>query len=134
MVYNDVVSVLDVAENDAGERKIIQYILKGVYLERSAGVTTDENGEKRAYNCTLFVPQNVQCDDQYVEPKAWERLPFNEKLSCFTFRPRQVLVGTGAELAYESLDEVVNNEEVCYTVVGVDYLNKVLPHFEVLGK
>lgn len=134
MVYDDVVSVLDVAENEDGEKKIIQYVLRGVYLERSSGVTIDSDGEKRAYSCTLFVPKPFQCEDEYVEPRVWERLSFEDKCSHFTFRPRQVIVATDQPLSYDTLDAVLNGEIVTYTAIGVDYFDKVLPHFEVLGK
>lgn len=134
MIYSDSVSILDVAENEDGETKIIQYILRGVYLERSSGVTIDKDGEKRAYNCTLFVPQSVRCDDTYVESKAWEALPFSDKLTNYTFRPQQLIVGTDKALTFETLNEVMNSEQVVYQVIGVDYLTKVIPHFEVLGK
>lgn len=134
MVYTDSVSILDTAQDGTGETKIIQYILRGVYLERSSGITIDKDGEKRAYNCTLFVPQNVRCADTYVEPRDWDRLPFQAKLASYTFRPQQLIVGTDKVLDYETLNEVMNNERVVFQVIGVDYLNKVLPHFEVLGK
>lgn len=134
MIYSDNVSILDVAEDSEGIERIIQYILRGVYLERASGVTIDKDGEKRAYNCTLFVPQNVRCDDQYVEPLDWERLPFQAKLASYTFRPQQLIVGTDKVLNYETLNDVMNNERVVFQVVGVDYLDKVLPHFEVIGK
>lgn len=134
MVYSDTISILDSVTDSDGLCKIIQYVLTGVYLERSSGATIDKDGEKRAYNCTLFVPQSVRAEEQYVEPRVWENLPFEEKLNNYTFRPQQLIVGTGSLLSYNSLDDVKNNEPICYTVVGVDYLSKVLPHFEVLGK
>lgn len=134
MVYDDVISVLDTAEDESGVLRVLQYILRGVYLERSSGVTIDEAGEKRAYNCTLFVPESVQSEDSYIKPKAWERLSYSEKMHKYTFRPQQVLVLTGESLVYDSLSAVLNSEDDCYQVVGVDYLDKVLPHFEVLGK
>lgn len=134
MIYSDNVSLIDVAEDSDGVARIIQYVLKGVYLERATGVSIDKDGEKRAYNCTLFVPKSVQSDDTYVEAKAWERLPFSDKLTSYTFRPQQLIVGTDKALTYETLNEVMNEEQIVFQVIGVDYLDKVLPHFEVLGK
>lgn len=134
MIYSDSVSILDTAKDGDGVDRILQYILRGVYLERSSGVTIDKDGEKRAYNCTLFVPQSVRCDDTYIEPKAWEALPFSDKLTNYTFRPTQLIVGTDKVLTVETLNEVMNKEQVVFQVIGVDYLTKVIPHFEVLGK
>lgn len=134
MIYSDSVSILDTTKDDDGVNRILQYVLRGVYLERSSGVTISKDGENQAYGCTLFVPKTFSCDEEYVEPAAWEQLSYDEKLSHFSFRPRQLIVGAVTQLSYSTLDEIINSEPVCYQVIGVDYLTKVLPHFEVLGK
>ena len=139
MVFNDTVSILDTAEDENGNLKIIQYVLSGVYLETSSGIKLNESGEVRAsarqsYLCTLFIPNGFSCAESYVDRKVWESLSFAEKLSAFTLRPEQLIVGTGSVLEYDSLDAVIQNESVCYQVIEVEYFNKVLPHFEVYGK
>lgn len=139
MVFNDTVSILDTAEDENGNLKIIQYVLSGVYLETSSGAKFNESGEVRAsasqyYLCTLFIPNDFSCTESYVDRKVWESLSFTEKLSAFTLRPEQLIVGTGRVLEYDSLDEVMQNESVCYQILRVEFFNKVLPHFEVYGR
>lgn len=139
MIFNDTVSILDTAEDDNGDLRIIQYVLRGVYLEASVGSKLNESGEvktaaRQSYLCTLFIPSNFSCTEHYVDSKTWEALSFAEKLNAFTLRPSQLIVGTDSSLEYNSMDEVMNNEDLCYRVIGVDYFNKVLPHFEVYGK
>ena len=61
-------------------------------------------------------------------------MSLDDKLSHFTIRPNQVVVNTDKLLNYNSLDDILNNEDNAFRVIGVECLDKVLPHFEVLCK
>ena len=131
MVYNDTVSIFDSVETDDGI-KILQYMLSKVYLEKSFGSSIVIDGERKNYNATLFIPDDFESSDKYVKPKLWGSLSFDEKLSNFTIRQNQVVAPISVPVSYDSLDDILNNVDDSFRVIGVDYLDKVLPHFEVL--
>lgn len=133
MICNDTVSLFDSVETDGGI-KILQYIISNVYLERTFGAKLSNNGEYKSYNATLFIPDCYISDDKYVKPKIWGSMSLNDKLTHFTIRPNQVVVNTDKLLNYNSLDDILNNEDDAFRVIGVDYLDCVLPHFEVICK
>lgn len=133
MIYNDTVSIFDSVETDEG-MKILQYILFNVYLEKSFGSSIVIDGERKNYNATLFIPDSFVSDDKYIKPKLWDKLSFDEKLSNFTIHQNQVVAPISIQVSYNSLDEILNNVDDSFRVIGVDYLDKVLPHFEVLCK
>ena len=133
MIYNDTVSIFDSVETDEGI-KILQYILSNVYLEKSFGSSIVIDGERKSYNATLFIPDSFVSSDKYIKPKLWNKLSFDEKLSNFTIRQNQVVAPISAPSSYASLDDILNNVDDSFRVIGVDYLDKVLPHFEVLCK
>lgn len=134
MVYNDTISLFDVAKNDDGNLAVIQYVISGVYFEKATGTVLDKDGIRKSYNATLFIPDSMKSDDNYIKPKAWERLRFKEKVENFTIREGQVIVQLGEEIKMNSLDDIVNYYDDAFRVIGVEYLDKVLPHFEVLCK
>ena len=133
MVFSDTVSIFDSVETDEGI-KILQYILSNVYLEKSFGSSIVINGERKNYNATLFITDNFVSSDKYIKPKLWNKLSFDEKLSNFTIRQNQVVAQISVPVIYNSLDEILNSVDDSFRVIGVDYLDKVLPHFEVLCK
>lgn len=133
MICNDTVSLFDSVETDDGI-KILQYIISNVYLERTFGAKLSNNGEYKSYNATLFIPDCYISDDKYVKPKKWGSMSLYDKLSHFTIRPNQVVVHTDKLLNYNSLDDILNNEDDAFRVIVVDYLDCVLPHFEVICK
>ena len=133
MICNDTVSLFDSVETDDGI-KILQYIISNVYLERTFGAKLSNNGEYKSYNATLFIPDCYISDDKYVKPKKWGSMSLDDKLSHFTIRPNQVVVHTDKLLNYNSLDDILNNEDDAFRVIVVDYLDCVLPHFEVICK
>lgn len=133
MVYNDTVSIFDIVETDYG-MKILQYILSNVYLEKSFGSSIVIDGEHKNYNATLFIPDSFVSSDKYIKPKLWNKLSIDEKLSNFTIRQNQVVAPISVPVSYASLDDILNNVDDSFRVIGVDYLDKVLPHFEVLCK
>lgn len=133
MVFSDTVSIFDSVETDEGI-KILQYILSNVYLEKSFGSSIVIDGERKNYNATLFIPDNFVSSDKYIKPKLWNKLSFDEKLSNFTIRQNQVVAPISVPVIYNSLDEILNSVDDSFRVMGVDYLDKVLPHFEVLCK
>lgn len=133
MVFSDTVSIFDSVETDEG-MKILQYILSNVYLEKSFGSSIVIDGERKNYNATLFIPDNFVSSDKYIKPKLWNKLSFDEKLSNFTIRQNQVVAQISVPVIYNSLDEILNSVDDSFRVIGVDYLDKVLPHFEVLCK
>ena len=133
MVFSDTVSIFDSVETDEG-MKILQYILSNVYLEKSFGSSIVIDGERKNYNATLFIPDNFVSSDKYIKPKLWNKLSFDEKLSNFTIRQNQVVAPISVPVIYNSLDEILNSVDDSFRVIGVDYLDKVLPHFEVLCK
>lgn len=133
MICNDTISLFDSIETD-NDVKILQYIISNVYLEKTLGAKLSNNGEYKSYNATLFIPDCYISDDKYVKPKEWGMMSLDDKLTHFTIRPNQVVVQTDKLLNYNSLDEILNNEDDSFRVIGVEYLSKVLPHFEVLCK
>lgn len=133
MVFNDTVSIFDSVETDEG-MKVLQYILSNVYLEKSFGSSIVIDGERKNYNATLFIPDSFVSSDKYIKPKLWNNLSFDEKLSNFTIRQNQVVTPISVPVSYASLDDILNNVDDSFRVIGVDYLDKVLPHFEVLCK
>ena len=133
MICNDTISLFDSVETDDG-LKILQYIISGVYLERTFGVKLSSNGEYKGYNATLFIPDCYISNDEYVKPKVWGSMSLDDKLTHFTIRPNQIVVNTDKLLNYNSLDDILNNEDDAFRVIGVECLDKVLPHFEVLCK
>lgn len=133
MIFNDTVSIFDSVETDEG-MKILQYILSNVYLEKSFGSSIVIDGERKNYNATMFIPDNFVSVDKYTKPKLWDKLSFDEKLSNFTIRQDQVVAPISVPSSYTSLDDILNNVDDSFRVIGVDYLDKVLPHFEVLCK
>nr|DAZ79372.1 MAG TPA: hypothetical protein [Caudoviricetes sp.] len=133
MIFNDTVSIFDSVETDDG-MKILQYILSKVYLEKSFGSSIVVDGERKNYNATLFITDSFESEDEYVKPKSWASLPFDKKLTHFTIRQNQVVAPINTPVSYVSLDEILNNVDDSFRVIGVDYLDKVLPHFEVLCK
>lgn len=133
MIFSDTVSIFDSVETDEG-MKILQYILSNVYLEKSFGSSIVIDGERKNYNATLFIPDNFVSSDKYIKPKLWNKLSFDEKLSNFTIRQNQVVTPISVPVIYNSLDEILNSVDDSFRVIGVDYLDKVLPHFEVLCK
>lgn len=133
MVFSDTVSIFDSVETDGG-MKILQYILSNVYLEKSFGSSIVIDGERKNYNATLFITDNFVSSDKYIKPKLWDKLSFDEKLSNFTIRQNQVVAPISVPVIYNSIDEILNSVDDSFRVIGVDYLDKVLPHFEVLCK
>ena len=133
MVFSDTVSIFDSVETDEG-MKILQYIVSNVYLEKSFGSSIVIDGERKNYNATLFITDNFVSSDKYIKPKLWDKLSFDEKLSNFTIRQNQVVAPISVPVIYNSLDEILNNVDDSFRVIGVDYLDKVLPHFEVICK
>lgn len=133
MVFSDTVSIFDSVETDEG-MKILQYILSNVYLEKSFGSSIVIDGERKNYNATLFITDNFVSSDKYIKPKLWNKLSFDEKLSNFTIRQNQVVAPISVPVIYNSLDEILNSVDDSFRVIGVDYLDKVLPHFEVICK
>ena len=133
MICNDTISLFDSVDTD-DDIKILQYIISNVYLEKTLGAKLSNNGEYKNYNATLFIPDCYISDDKYVKPKEWGIMSLDDKLSHFTIRPNQVVVQTDKLLNYNSLDEILNNEDNAFRVIGVECLDKVLPHFEVLCK
>ena len=131
MICNDTISLFDSIETD-DDVKILQYIISNVYLEKTFGAKLSNNGEYKSYNATLFIPDCFVSDDKYVKPKEWGIMSLDDKLTHFTIRPNQVVVQTDKLLNYNSLDEILNNEDNAFRVIGVECLDKVLPHFEVL--
>lgn len=133
MIFSDTVSIFDSVETAEG-MKILQYILSNVYLEKSFGSSIVIDGERKNYNATLFIPDNFVSSDKYIKPKLWNKLSFDEKLSNFTIRQNQVVAPISVPISYASLDDILNNVDDSFRAIGVDYLDKVLPHFEVLCK
>lgn len=133
MICNDTISLFDSVDTD-DDIKILQYIISNVYLEKTLGAKLSNNGEYKNYNATLFIPDCYISDDKYVKPKEWGMMSLDDKLSHFTIRPNQIVVHTDKLLNYNSLDDILNNEDDAFRVIGVEYLSKVLPHFEVLCK
>ena len=133
MVFSDTVSIFDSVETDDGI-KILQYIISNVYLEKSFGSSIVIDGERKNYNATLFITDNFVSSDKYIKPKLWDKLSFDEKLSNFTIRQNQVVAPISVPVSYNSLDEILNSVDDSFRVIGVDYLDKVLPHFEVICK
>lgn len=133
MICNDTISLFDSVETDDGI-KILQYIISNVYLEKTYGTKLSNNGEYKSYNATLFIPDCYVSDDKYIKPKLWNNLSFDEKLSNFTIRQNQVVAPISVPVIYNSLDEILNSVDDSFRVIGVEYLDKVLPHFEVLCK
>lgn len=133
MIFSDTVSIFDSVETDEG-MKILQYILSDVYLEKSFGSSIVIDGERKNYNATLFIPDSFVSSDKYIKPKLWDKLSFDEKLSNFTIRQNQVVAPISIQVRYNSIDEILSNVDDSFRVIGVDYLDKVLPHFEVLCK
>lgn len=133
LVFNDTISIFDSVETDE-DVKILQYILEGVYLEKSFGSSIVFNGEHKNYNATLFIPSNFKSDDSYVKPKEWCRMNVDGKLHNFTLRQNQIVVPLSNLKSYKTLDEILNCEDDAFRVIGVDYLDKILPHFEVICK
>lgn len=133
MLYNDTISIFDSVETEDGI-KILQYKISGVYFEKSFGSSVVMDGERKNYNATIFIPKNFDSSDKYVKPKAWSKLPFKDKLNNFTIRQNQVIAPISIPVSYESLDDILNNEDDSFRVIGVDYLDKILPHFEVICK
>lgn len=133
MIFSDTVSIFDSVETAEG-MKILQYILSNVYLEKSFGSSIVIDGEHKNYNATLFIPDNFVSSDKYIKPKLWNKLSFDEKLSNFTIRQNQVIAPISVPISYASLDDILNNVDDSFRAIGVDYLDKVLPHFEVLCK
>lgn len=133
MICNDTISLFDSIETD-DDIQILQYIISNVYLEKTLGAKLSNNGEYKSYNATLFIPDCFISSDEYVKPKEWGMMSLDDKLTHFTIRPNQVVVQTDKLLNYNSLDEILNNEDNAFRVIGVECLYKVLPHFEVLCK
>lgn len=133
MIYNDTISIFDSVELD-GDVKIIQYILSKCYMEMSFGSSIVIDGERKNYNATLFIPEDFISSDKYVKPKKWDSLSLDEKMNYFTIRPNQVVVKLNEYKQYNSLDDILNSEDDSFRVIGVGYLDKVLPHFEVICK
>lgn len=133
LVFSDTISIFDSVETNE-DVKILQYIIKGVYLERSFGSSIVIDGERKNYNATLFIPSSFKSDDSYVKPKEWGRMSLDDKLHNFTLRQNQIIVPIDNFRSYNTLDEILNYEDDAFRVIGVDYLDKVLPHFEVMCK
>ena len=133
MVYNDTISIFDSFELD-GNTKIIQYILSRCYLEMSIGSSINMNGEIKNYNATLYIPKNYVSDVSYVKPKVWGSLSLEDKLKYFTLRDNQIICMLSDYKNYNSLNDILNNEDDCFRVIGVDCFDKVLSHFEVICK
>lgn len=133
MLYNDTISIFDSIELD-GDIKIIQYIISKCYLEMSFGSSIVIDGERKNYNATLFIPEDFISSEKYIKPKKWNNLSLDEKMNYFTIRPNQVIAKLNEYKQYNSLDDVLNSEDDSFRVIGVEYLDKVLPHFEVICK
>lgn len=134
MIFNDSVSIIDKAVDDDGVERLIQYVLSGVYFEESKGIIQDADGQNRNYNATLFIPKSYICSEKYISSKSWEKLTFTEKLNYFRLAPSQFIINNSSTLEYDSLNDLINNEESAYEVISIEVYNKVLPHFELICK
>lgn len=133
MIYTTKVSIFDSIDVD-DEIQIVQYIIGGVYLERSFGSSVNIDGEIKNYNATLIIPASYVSEDTYVEPKVWKKLSVDDKLKHFTLRSGQVIALLDEIVSYTSLDEILNSEDNVFRIIGVDCFDGVLPHFEIICK
>lgn len=132
-MYTDTISIFEDIDTDEGS-KVIQYIISGVYFEASIGATLDKDGERKSYNATVIIPERYKCSEGYMRPRAWERLSFEEKLDNFTLHDGQVVALIDHVIQCGSINDIINEYDDVYRVIGVEHYRGVLPHFEVLCK
>ncbi len=112
-------------------------LLEGVDLVETKGANVSKSGMASADAAKLFV-----CIDDvnktYMEPKAWDALPEDEKKNYITFHSTEDFFVKGDQTAVElpetdAYEWMRSNFDDVYKVTNIDKYEDILPHFEIGG-
>lgn len=112
-------------------------LLEGVDLVETKGANVSKSGMDSADAAKLFVCIG-DVNKTYMEPKAWDALPDDEKSNYITFHPTDdfFIKGDHTDLELpesEAYGWVHDKLDSVYKVTTVDRYEDIMPHFEVGG-
>lgn len=106
-------------------------------LVETKGANVTKSGMDSADAVKLFVDLG-KISKPYMEPKAWDALPDDEKPNYITFHPTDdfFIKGDHTDLEIpesEAYGWAHDNLDSVYKVTTVDRYEDIMPHFEVGG-
>lgn len=138
LFYNDIVTLFNYfCDPDTGEEKYYPTLLECVNLVETKGANVSKSGMDSADAVKLFVDLG-KIPKPYIEPKAWDALPDDEKSNYITFHPTDdfFIKGDHTDLELpesEAYGWVHDKLDSVYKVTTVDRYEDIMPHFEVGG-
>ena len=138
LFYNDKVTLFNYfCDPDTEEEKCYLTLLENVNLVETKGANVTKSGMDSADAAKLFVDLG-KIPKPYMEPKAWDALPDDEKPNYITFHPTDdfFIKGDHTDLELpesEAYGWAHDNLDSVYKVTTVDRYEDIMPHFEVGG-
>ena len=141
LFYNDTATLFNYfCDPDTEEEKYYPTLLESVNLVETKGANVSKSGMYSADAVKLFVDfsQVGKMGKPYMEPKAWDALPDDEKPNYITFHPTDdfFIKGDHTDLEIpesEAYGWAHDNLDSVYKVTTVDRYEDIMPHFEVGG-
>ena len=141
LFYNDTVTLFNYfCDPDTEEEKCYLTLLENVNLVETKGANVTKSGMDSADAVKLYIDfaRLGKMGKPYMEPKAWDALPDDEKSNHITFRPTDDFFIKGDHMDLEIPDSGIyewahDNLDSVYKVTTVDKYEDVMPHFEVGG-
>lgn len=138
LFYNDTVTLFNYfCDPDTEEEKYYPTLLERVNLVETKGANVTKSGMDSADAVKLFVDLG-KIPKPYMEPKAWDALPDDEKPNYITFHPTDDFFINGDHTDLEIPESEAygwahDNLDSVYKVTTVDRYEDIMPHFEVGG-
>jgi hypothetical protein len=141
LYYNDTVTLFNrFFDPDTDEERYYPTLLECVNLVETKGANVSKSGMDSADAAKLFVDFAGlgKIGKHYMDPKAWDALPEEEKQNCITFHPADDFFIKGDQTALElpessAYEWARDNMDAVYKVTTVDKYEDIMPHFEVGG-
>ena len=136
--FNKTVTLFNRSFNaETEEETYYPTLLEGVDLVETKGANVTKSGMDSADAVKLFVDLG-KIPKPYMEPKAWDALPDDEKPNYITFHPTDdfFIKGDHTDLEIpesEAYGWAHDNLDSVYKVTTVDRYEDIMPHFEVGG-
>lgn len=141
LFYNDTVTLFNCfCDPDTEEEKYYLTLLENVNLVETKGANVTKSGMDSADAVKLFVDFSHlgKMGKPYMEPKAWDALPDDEKSNYITLHPTDdfFIKGDHTDLEIpesEAYGWAHDNLDSVYKVTTVDRYEDIMLHFEIGG-
>lgn len=141
LFYNDTVTLFNLFyDPDTDKERYYPTLLECVNLVETKGANVSKSGMDSADAAKLFVDFAglSKMGKHYMDPKAWDALPDEEKQNRITFHPADDFFIKGNQTALElpessAYEWARDNMDAVYKVTTVDKYEDIMPHFEIGG-